>query len=43
MKATPNAEKFIYLLIILLALAVLVMVAISPSNFLNTGAVYQGF
>jgi len=43
MKAAPIIEKVICLLVILLSLAILAMVAISPPDFLNTGAVYRGF
>jgi hypothetical protein len=44
MKATPRRiEQAVYLFIIFLALAILVMVAIAPADFLNTGAVYRGF
>ncbi len=44
MKVTPRRiDTAICLLIILLSMAILVMVAISPVDFLNTGAVYRGF
>jgi hypothetical protein len=43
MKTTPTTEKLIYLLVIIVCLAVLVLVAISPAGFLATNPVYQGF
>ena len=43
MKATHITEKVIYLLIVLLSLAILALVAISPEGFLNTGSIYRGF
>jgi hypothetical protein len=43
MKATLFAEKIIYLLIILLFLAILVLVYISPADFMDTESVYRGF
>jgi len=43
MKARPAAEQFVYLLVILVALAVLLLVAISPPEFLDITSVYQGF
>jgi len=43
MKATPNTEKVIYLLVIVLCLAILGLMAISPETFMEISAVYQGF
>jgi hypothetical protein len=43
MKATPNTEKVIYLFVILLSLAILGLMAISPDTFMQISAVYQGF
>jgi len=43
MKATRYAEPVVYLLFVLVALAILLLVVLSPSTFLNTSPVYQGF
>ena len=44
MKITPRRiEQAVWFSIILLSLAILVMVAVSPADFLDTGAVYRGF
>lgn len=43
MKATRLTEPLIYLAVILLSLAILLLLAISPAGFLDTSAVYQGF
>jgi hypothetical protein len=43
MKATPIIEKLIYLLVILLSLAILTLIAISPAAFLDVSSIYKGF
>jgi hypothetical protein len=40
---TTNTEKVIYLLVIVLSLAILGLMAISPETFMEVSAVYQGF
>jgi hypothetical protein len=43
MKAASTAEKIVYLLVVLLCLAILVLVYISPADFMNAQSVYRGF
>jgi hypothetical protein len=43
MKASRFPEHIIFLLVIILSLAFLLLAAISPSDFLDVNAVYQGF
>jgi len=43
MRATQLREPLIYLAVLLLCLIILTLVAISPADFLNISAVYQGF
>jgi hypothetical protein len=43
MKANPIAEKIIYWLVVFLSVTVVIFIAISPPDLMNTAAVYQGF
>ena len=43
MMRTPFIESLAYGLVVLLALAALLLAAVSPGVFLEVGGVYQGF
>ena len=43
MTPRPNLEPLVYALVILLSLAVLLLVACSPSDYLDALVVYQAF
>jgi len=43
MKTIPILERLAYALIVVLSLAALLMLALSPAVFTNVAGVYQGF
>jgi len=43
METRQPTKSLVYLLVILLSLAILILVAVSPPDFLNINSVYQGF
>jgi hypothetical protein len=43
MKTSPAIKAIAYFLVVLLALAILLLVAIAPPDFLDINSVYQGF
>jgi hypothetical protein len=43
MMPKPNAERLIYVLVLILSLAALALVAVSPTHLVDDKVVYQGF